>query len=80
MTSLMCVRRPGGTVDVHDIDIVEELVIDGNDHIETLVGEIWVLRGGGIEGISFACMCQFLRNSRGMGILNKLNRIPIQIK
>ncbi|XP_061176403.1 protein FAM228B-like isoform X7 [Saccostrea echinata] len=36
MTSLLCVKQPGGKVQVHSSDLVEELMIDGKDHITTM--------------------------------------------
>ncbi|XP_062601781.1 protein FAM228B-like isoform X7 [Saccostrea cucullata] len=36
MTSLLCVKQPGGKVKVHSSDVVEELMIDSKDHITTM--------------------------------------------
>ena len=30
-------KQPGGVVGVQDQDMVEELIIDGDDHIQTMV-------------------------------------------
>ena len=30
-------KQPGGVVGVQDKDMVEELIIDGDDHIQTMV-------------------------------------------
>ncbi|XP_022295314.2 protein FAM228B-like isoform X1 [Crassostrea virginica] len=35
MTSLLCVKQPGGKVNVHSSEFVDELMIDSKDHIRT---------------------------------------------
>nr|XP_022295322.1 protein FAM228B-like isoform X4 [Crassostrea virginica] len=36
MTSLLCVKQPGGKVNVHSSEFVDELMIDSKDHIRTM--------------------------------------------
>ena len=35
MTSLLCVKQPGGKLQIHNNDAIEELMIDSQDHIST---------------------------------------------
>lgn len=37
MTSMMCVKEPGGSIEVYHDDVVEQLMIDADDHIRTMV-------------------------------------------
>ncbi|CAH1798319.1 unnamed protein product [Owenia fusiformis] len=44
MTSLLCVKRPGGLVDVHNASTLDRLISDANDHTKTMRVEKTVLR------------------------------------
>ena len=37
MSSLLCVKQPGGQLQIHNNDAIEELMIDSQDHITTMV-------------------------------------------
>ena len=37
MASMLYDKQPGGVVGVQDQNMVEELIIDGDDHIKTMV-------------------------------------------
>ena len=43
MASLLCVKQPGGKLQIHNNDAIEELMIDSQDHISTTVCcDFWI--------------------------------------